>query len=91
MTEHLESELHIFIQLRGDGLDSYSEVCSPLYIASGYGLKSYVDYLLQAGADTEALDTRERTPVIYAAKNGHLEVSDLLTHYGAHLGIIEKK
>ncbi|KAF8457008.1 hypothetical protein BGX38DRAFT_893371 [Terfezia claveryi] len=81
MTEHLESELRIFTQLRGDGLDPYPEKCSPLHIASGYGLKSYVDYLLQAGADAEALDTRERTPVMYAAKNGHLEVFDLLTHY----------
>jgi len=50
-----------------------------------------VDYLLKRGADVEALDTRERTPVMYASKNGHLEVFDLLVHYRARIDVIEKK
>ena len=46
---------------------------------------------MQRGADVEAVDTRERTPAMYTAKNGHLDVLDLLIHHGTRIDVIEEK
>ncbi|OCK74009.1 ankyrin [Lepidopterella palustris CBS 459.81] len=48
--------------------------CQPLHIASYLGLTAYTKYLLEKGADVNAKDNAERTPVMFASEKGHSEV-----------------
>ena len=54
-----------------------------LHVAAENGSLEAVDLLLEAGADMEVPDERERTPLHWAAFSGHLEVARHLLEAGA--------
>lgn len=56
---------------------------SDLWIASLTGDKEAVERFLDAGADVNATDGLESTPLMYAAQKGHLGVAELLLERGA--------
>ncbi|KXH51697.1 hypothetical protein CSIM01_04730 [Colletotrichum simmondsii] len=57
---------------------------NPLYVASGKGFSGVVDALLLYGADPNAAGSGG-TPLVMAAKNGHLAVVHTLITWGARL------
>ncbi len=57
---------------------------APLHIAAYHGGPSGVaERLIEAGADIEQLDGYRRTPLLWAAEMGHLEIVELLLKHGA--------
>lgn len=64
--------------LSGEGL--------PLLVAPGLGYQSIVERLVQAGADVNFVDTDyAETPLIVAAREGHLTTVKYLVGHGAHV------
>jgi len=49
-----------------------------------------VEFLLSHGADIEAKEVHGQTPLMWAAKRGNLEVSNVLIKHGARLGTKDK-
>jgi hypothetical protein len=56
---------------------------TPLHIAAGFGLSTWGKHLIQSGANLDALDSTENSPLFWASKGGHSEVVDLLLKAGA--------
>ncbi|KAI9805730.1 MAG: hypothetical protein M1833_005223 [Piccolia ochrophora] len=56
---------------------------TPLHIAAGFGLSPWAKHLIQRGADLDALDSTENSPLFWASKGGHPEVVELLLNAGA--------
>ncbi|KAJ3114370.1 hypothetical protein HDU96_002175 [Phlyctochytrium bullatum] len=61
--------------------------CTPLHIASHNGHSGCVLALLKAGADVNALNKAEATPLWYACKAGNIEVAKILLDHGARADI----
>ncbi|VVA91945.1 unnamed protein product [Arabis nemorensis] len=62
-----------------------------LHIASRRGFKDLVDTLLNAGANIDAKDNFDNTPMDDAIDSGHLELVALLRSRGARCKTIDKK
>jgi ankyrin repeat-rich membrane spanning protein len=58
---------------------------SLLMVASARGLVPYVKELIARGADVQAVDLDNWTPLLNAAKGGHLEVIEILLDHGAEI------
>lgn len=56
---------------------------TPLSCAAANGHTDVAVFLLEAGADVNALDTHRRTPLSYAAEHAHVAMTKLLLHHGA--------
>ena len=56
---------------------------TPLIVATSNGHADVVAFLLQHGADKNAVNERDQTPLMLAAANGHVEIIDLLVAAGA--------
>ena len=54
-----------------------------LHIAALRGLGNFISLFLRFGADIDALDFDDETPLILAARNGHFYVYDCLVQNGA--------
>ena len=54
-----------------------------LHLAAYFGIKDVVKLLLDKGAKLETKDKDDRTPLLYAAANGHEAVVKLLREKGA--------
>jgi ankyrin repeat protein len=61
---------------------------TPLHYAALYGNAESVRILLGSGADVNALDSREATPLIYAAYN--FEKTQLLVEHGASVKVVAR-
>lgn len=55
-----------------------------MHIAAGYGYVKIVQILLVQGANTEAVDKEEGTPLHLAAFYGHVEIARILLGKGAN-------
>lgn len=60
---------------------------SSLHVAAGFGMDIWAKYLIKNGADIDALDSSENTPLFWAAKGGYREVVDVLIKAGAKLEV----
>lgn len=56
-----------------------------LMVASGRGTVSFVKELIAFGADVQAVDLDNWSPLLYAAKGGYLEVIEILVEHGADI------
>ncbi|MCJ1394626.1 hypothetical protein MMC18_007506 [Xylographa bjoerkii] len=59
------------------------EKITPLHVAAFTGLSYYTEHLLQKGATIDTLDGRGRSPISWAASNGHADVVRVLLENGA--------
>ncbi|KAL9133602.1 MAG: hypothetical protein Q9175_005214 [Cornicularia normoerica] len=57
---------------------------SPLSVASAKGFFSCAQFLLDKNAKMEVQEVEDRTPLCYAALNGHVELCQLLLKHGAN-------
>ncbi|KAI9040280.1 ankyrin [Aspergillus affinis] len=62
---------------------------TPFHVASHSGLHSYVEHLLANGADTEALDGYNRTPLTHAAMQGHAGIVQTLLNHKARYDLVD--
>lgn len=62
---------------------------SALHLATHFGIDYIVTQLLEAGADPNAKDSNEATPLILAAQTGNTVVAQILVHEGASLNTID--
>ena len=60
---------------------------SPLSVATSRSFLSCAEFLLEKNANTEVQGTENRTPLCYAAINGHNELCQLLLKHGANPNI----
>lgn len=58
-----------------------------LHVAAGFGLSNWAQYLIENGADLDALDSSKNTPLFWAAKGGHTRIVELMLKAGAKLDI----
>ena len=58
-----------------------------LHIAAEYGDLKIVGYLLEIGADVDALDNSDCPPIFYAMQQGHLDLVKLLIQAQANINI----
>ncbi|GIL72919.1 hypothetical protein Vretimale_4568 [Volvox reticuliferus] len=58
---------------------------TPLHVAAAEGAYSVVEWLVQEGADVNAIDRHGRTPLEEAARNDHGEVVRLLIQFGGNV------
>ncbi|PNW85018.1 hypothetical protein CHLRE_03g168150v5 [Chlamydomonas reinhardtii] len=58
---------------------------TPLHVSAAEGAYSVVEWLVQEGADVNAIDRHGRTPLEEAARNDHGEVVRLLIQHGANV------
>ncbi|EFJ42907.1 hypothetical protein VOLCADRAFT_66387 [Volvox carteri f. nagariensis] len=63
---------------------------TPLHVAAAEGAYSVVEWLVQEGADVNAIDRHGRTPLEEAARNDHGEVVRLLIQFGGSLVALDK-
>jgi ankyrin repeat protein len=71
---------------RWSGLESHVPTkFLPLHVGAHCGITGYVERLLVGGADVDTVDAFSRTPLLYAAMNGHAETVDLLIQHGADI------
>ncbi|KAK6525995.1 hypothetical protein TWF281_011036 [Arthrobotrys megalospora] len=56
-----------------------------MHIAAYFGLREYITQLLREGANPESEDKEGRTPLLWAAERGHIDVVKLLLCEGADL------
>jgi len=56
---------------------------TPLHLASRYGHKPVVEYLLEKGADLEARTNKKETPLFLAAAANHRAIAAVLIDKGA--------
>ncbi|MBN1272563.1 MAG: ankyrin repeat domain-containing protein [Candidatus Aminicenantes bacterium] len=61
-----------------------------LHLAALKGIKKMVEIFLHNGLDVNAKDYKNKTPVEYAAKYGHKNITDHLISYGSSAEGIEK-
>lgn len=59
-----------------------------LLLAAQAGNKVAISFLLDKGANIEALDAKNNTPLLVAAGNGKIEAAKLLINYGADVNVI---
>lgn len=67
-------------------------VCSKLtslHVAAHSGLCAYTEHLLVNGADPECLDGYNRTPLTYAAIQGHSKIAQILLDHKARYNLID--
>jgi len=64
---------------------------TPLHIAIRYGHKEVAEFLLNEGANINALERRKWTPLHTAVKSGKMEVAELLLDRGANVNSVDKK
>ncbi|RDW81283.1 ankyrin repeat domain-containing protein [Aspergillus mulundensis] len=62
-----------------------NENCSALFWAAREGSTATIERLFSYGVDVDARDEYEVTPLIYAAKYGHIAAADSLLQHGADL------
>ena len=67
----------------GDVFEKLSNRTSPLHFTSFWGLTHITSILIRHGADVEARNYAEQTPLALATKNGHYEAALLLLNSGA--------
>lgn len=58
---------------------------SPLHIASKFDYGAIVRFLLEKGEEIDSLCNKDSTPLMWAAKNGHLCPMNQLLDYGANI------
>ncbi|TMS16120.1 Ankyrin repeat and SOCS box protein 14 [Larimichthys crocea] len=56
-----------------------------LHESAFLGLENFVYLLLESGANPNASDIKQKTPLALAAQNGHLNVVEVLIQKGAHV------
>ncbi|XP_068453273.1 dynein axonemal heavy chain 12 isoform X2 [Clinocottus analis] len=56
-----------------------------LHESAFLGLENFVYLLLDSGADPNACDVKQKTPLALAAQNGHLNVAEVLLEKGARV------
>lgn len=61
-----------------------------LHESAFLGLDNYVYLLLESGADPNAFDIKNKTPLALAAQNGHLNVVEVLLQKGMRDKMISK-
>ncbi|RMJ16648.1 hypothetical protein CDV36_003677 [Fusarium kuroshium] len=64
---------------------------SALHVAAGAGRTQMVRLLLDAklGADVDAVDNSDQTPLFYAGNNGHVSVAKELIRRGANITVVD--
>ncbi|AGJ98777.1 Ankyrin repeat domain protein [Wolbachia endosymbiont of Drosophila simulans wNo] len=62
---------------------------TPLHIAIRYGHKEVAEFLLNEGANINALERRKWTPLHTAVKSGKMEVAELLLDRGANVNAVD--
>lgn len=56
-----------------------------LMIASGRGTLQFVRELISRGADVQAVDSDNWSPLLFAAKGGYIEIIEILVDHGADI------
>ena len=64
--------------LSGNGSQSFTQNFIGIHVASFFGLHNAVNDLLLDGAEPDFRDSTKGTPLLYSARNGHLEVVERL-------------
>jgi ankyrin repeat protein len=67
------------------GSDPRDSTCQPLHLAARYGHTDIVEMLLNEGADVNAIDTWNQTPLMESVWGGHEETARLLLSRHADL------
>ena len=60
-----------------------------LIVAASDGIPARAQELLNAGADVEARDNANGTPILWAARGGHTEIVKMLLEHGANPNVVE--
>ena len=74
-----------WLNFASTSVPSFPQLCPamPLHIAAYCGLSGYIDHLLQFGMNIEEKDHSGRTPIFYAAQEGHDKAVATFLAYGA--------
>lgn len=60
---------------------------TPLHIAARNGRPKIIDILLSQGANIDEADLYKRTPLMYAARMGHLNATNILLRHSAQVNV----
>ncbi|KAL5316387.1 hypothetical protein ACEPPN_015432 [Leptodophora sp. 'Broadleaf-Isolate-01'] len=76
-------DFHIWLHLSPESYKSLLLGSEAIHVGSFLGLKAYVEYLLQRGANPNSERPGGCTPIMLAAMRGYADVIDFLVEHGA--------
>jgi RNA polymerase sigma factor (sigma-70 family) len=85
--EDLKRRIREVPSLVNDGTGAESDRWSPLWKAAGWDRKDVVEFLLEEGADVNAITRSRQTPILGAAQSGNVEIVKLLIDAGADVSV----
>ncbi|MEH1963662.1 MAG: ankyrin repeat domain-containing protein [Nostoc sp.] len=87
MAQPLVEKRRFYLFLGGNSTNSRG--FNPLYLATQFGHQDVVEFLLDCGADVNALDFKRSSPLFGAAQNHHLQVVKSLLSRGAEVNLTD--
>lgn len=81
----IDNDVALVRSLASSGADFKTPIfgATPLHLAAEYGRREIAQIFLDHGAEVDALDNLQRTPLLWAAANRHVDVAELLLARGA--------
>mmetsp|Transcript_25294 Transcript_25294/g.28129 ORF Transcript_25294/g.28129 Transcript_25294/m.28129 type:complete len:157 (+) Transcript_25294:21-491(+) len=93
----INGELEKVQQLVADGADVNSKyrtgaaVSSLLHVAASRGRREVIEFLIDKGANIEAVDSDGQTPIVFAVKHRHNLLIKLFIEKGADIDVVDNK